>query len=198
TAATPPASWTTTRARSFPSSTTRCACTACVATSACPRPRCTPRSAPTRCSVTCPSCSPTASISSSSPTVARLAPASRGSPAAPARHQRGYRRHNGELLERDDLKQHLSDILSGMFSLGGQPDTAIVQQRIRLHPAFAAVTYKGIPDVRVILYRNEPAMAMLRLPTREAGGRANPHPGGLGAGGGLGTGLAHHAAARNR
>src|SRR5262249_42021146 len=90
------------------------------------------------------------------------------------------------------------DILSGMYSLGGQPDTAIVQQRVRLHPAFEAITYKGIPDVRVVLYRNEPAMAMLRLPTKESGGRANLHQGGIGAGVDLETGLTHHAVQRNR
>ena len=33
-----------------------------------------------------------------------------------------------------------------------------------------------------LLYRGEPAMAMLRLPTRESGGRANLHQGGIGAG----------------
>jgi alpha-L-glutamate ligase-like protein len=114
------------------------------------------------------------------------------------RDQHGFRRHNGEVLHLDDLKQHFSDILSGMFSLGGQPDSALVQQRIRLHPAFAAVTFKGIPDVRIILYRNEPAMAMLRLPTKESGGRANLHQGGIGVGIDLETGLTHHAVQRNR
>jgi alpha-L-glutamate ligase-like protein len=109
-----------------------------------------------------------------------------------------YLRHNGEPLSLEALKQHLSDILSGMYSLGGQTDRAIVQQRIRLHPAFAAISYKGIPDVRVILYRNEPAMAMLRLPTRESNGRANLHQGGLGAGVDLESGLTHHAVQRNR
>jgi alpha-L-glutamate ligase-like protein len=97
-------------------------------------------------------------------------------------------RHNGEKVRLDSLKQHISDILSGMYSLGGRPDEAIVQQRIRLHPAFAALSYKGIPDVRVILYRNEPAMAMLRLPTRESNGRANLHQGGIGTGVDLDTG----------
>jgi alpha-L-glutamate ligase-like protein len=114
------------------------------------------------------------------------------------RDGRQYLRHNGEKLWLDALRQHLSDILSGMYSLGGQPDTAIVQQRVRPHPAFAAVSYKGIPDVRVVLYRNEPAMAMLRLPTRESGGRANLHQGGLGAGIDLDTGTTHHAVRRNR
>jgi alpha-L-glutamate ligase-like protein len=85
-----------------------------------------------------------------------------------------------------------------MYSLGGQTDTAIVQQRIRLHPAFAAISYKGIPDVRVILYRNEPAMAMLRLPTRASNGRANLHQGGIGTGVDLDTGVTHHAVQRDR
>jgi len=109
-----------------------------------------------------------------------------------------YVRHNGEQIDLDAMRQHLSDILSGMYSLGGQSDEAIIQQRIRLHPAFAAISYKGIPDVRVILYRNEPAMAMLRLPTKESGGRANLHQGGIGAGVDLDSGLTSHAVQRNR
>lgn len=114
------------------------------------------------------------------------------------RNAQGFQRHNGEVLCIDGLRQHLSDILSGMYSLGGQPDSALVQQRMKLHPAFAAISYKGIPDVRVIVYRNEPAMAMLRLPTRESNGRANLHQGGIGAGIDLDTGLTTHAVQRNR
>jgi alpha-L-glutamate ligase-like protein len=109
-----------------------------------------------------------------------------------------FRRHNGETLPRDQLRQHLSDVLSGMYSLGGLPDRAILQQRVRLHPAFEPVAYQGIPDIRVVLYRNEPAMAMLRLPTRESNGRANLHQGGLGVGIDLASGLTHHAVQRNR
>ncbi len=107
-------------------------------------------------------------------------------------------RHNGEILPADKLRQHLSDILSGMYSLGGRPDRAIVQQRVLLHPAFQPIAYKGIPDIRVILYRNEPAMAMLRLPTKASNGRANLHQGGIGAGVDLQTGLTNHAVQRNR
>jgi alpha-L-glutamate ligase-like protein len=107
-------------------------------------------------------------------------------------------RHNGERLPLEGMRQHMSDILSGMYSLGGQPDTAMVQQRVRLHSTFASVSYKGIPDVRIIVYRNEPAMAMLRLPTRESNGRANLHQGGIGTGIDLATGITHHAVQRNR
>lgn len=109
-----------------------------------------------------------------------------------------YIRHNGERLGVEAIRQHLTDILSGMYSLGGQPDRAIVQQRIRLHPAFESIAYKGIPDIRVILYRGEPAMAMLRLPTKTSNGRANLHQGGIGAGIDLTSGITHHAVQRNR
>jgi alpha-L-glutamate ligase-like protein len=109
-----------------------------------------------------------------------------------------YLRHNGALLRPDQLRQHLSDILSGMYSLGGQPDQALIQQRVRLHSAFEPIAYKGIPDIRVILYRGEPAMAMLRLPTKASNGRANLHQGGIGTGVDLDTGLTNHAVVRNR
>src|SRR5262245_19228442 len=35
-----------------------------------------------------------------------------------------FRRHNGEMLSRDHMVQHLSDVLSGMYSLGALPDRA--------------------------------------------------------------------------
>src|SRR5947209_5363124 len=54
----------------------------------------------------------------------------------------GFLRHNGERLTLDEVRQHLSDILSGMYSLGGRPDEAILQQRVRLHPAFEPISYK--------------------------------------------------------
>jgi alpha-L-glutamate ligase-like protein len=107
-------------------------------------------------------------------------------------------RHSGERMRLEQVRQHLSDILSGMYSLGGRPDSALVQQRVRLHPAFASVAHKGIPDIRVILYRNQPAMAMLRLPTKASNGRANLHQGGIGAGIDLETGVTIHAVQCNR
>jgi alpha-L-glutamate ligase-like protein len=107
-------------------------------------------------------------------------------------------RHNGDRLPLDHLQQHISDMLSGMYSLGGRPDQALIQQCIHLHPDFAALTYKGIPDIRIILYRNEPAMAMLRLPTKASNGRANLHQGGIGVGIEMASGITFHAVKKNR
>jgi alpha-L-glutamate ligase-like protein len=124
--------------------------------------------------------------------------AGRGVLVVTGRVSSAFIRHNGEVMDWERLRQHLSDILSGMYSLGGRPDAALVQQRVRLHPCFERVAYKGIPDIRVILYRNEPAMAMLRLPTKASNGRANLHQGGIGVGVDLASGLTHHAVQRNR
>jgi alpha-L-glutamate ligase-like protein len=124
--------------------------------------------------------------------------AGRGVLVITGRTETHFRRHNGQLLSRDHLRQHFSDVLSGLYSLGALPDRAIVQQRVQLHPAFEALAYQGIPDIRVVLYRHEPAMAMLRLPTKESNGRANLHQGGIGVGIDLASGFTHHAVQHNR
>jgi alpha-L-glutamate ligase-like protein len=124
--------------------------------------------------------------------------AGRGVLVIAGREQDLYLRHNDECLTLEDLQRHIADILSGMYSLGGQPDQALIQYRVQLHPMFAPISYRGIPDIRIVLYRNEPMMAMLRLPTRESNGRANLHQGGIGAGIDLATGVTHHAVQYSR
>ena len=106
-------------------------------------------------------------------------------------------RSNGERLDFAELHQHVSSIISGLFSLGGRPDAALVQQRVVPDPVFAAISFEGTPDVRVILYKNKPVMAMLRLPTKISSGRANLHQGAVGVGVDLGTGITVHAVLKN-
>src|SRR5262249_9148970 len=72
--------------------------------------------------------------------------AGRGVLVVRSRAGTGFVRHDGRWLTLDYLRQHCSDILSGMYSLGGLPDRVIVQQRVRLHPAFDAISSNGIPD----------------------------------------------------
>ncbi len=88
----------------------------------------------------------------------------------------------GRALSLTELQYHLSAILAGLYTLSGQPDRAIVEERILPHPAFHHIALGGTPDVRVLLFRNKPAMAMIRLPTRASAGRANLHQGAVGAG----------------
>jgi len=108
-----------------------------------------------------------------------------------------YLKANGRLIDCDGIRQHSADILSGMYSIGGQPDRVIVQERVELHPAFNGISPRGIPDVRLVLYRFELAMAMLRLPTLESNGRANLHQGGIGVGIDLCSGRTHCALYRD-
>ena len=98
---------------------------------------------------------------------------------------------SGRGLSWGDVRYHLSTVISGLHSLGGQPDQAIVEQRIVTHPALDTISVGGTPDVRVILYRGIPVMAMVRLPTSASGGRANLHQGAIAAAIDLNTGRTH-------
>ncbi|KTC68715.1 glutathione synthase/ribosomal protein S6 modification enzyme [Legionella birminghamensis] len=99
-----------------------------------------------------------------------------------------YRQINGKLLTNQEMDYHLSCLLSGAYSLGGHADYAIVEHRVVVDPVFKEVSYEGIPDIRIITLLGYPAMAMVRLPTRQSGGKANLHQGAIGAGINLGTG----------
>jgi alpha-L-glutamate ligase-like protein len=89
---------------------------------------------------------------------------------------------SGERTRLVDLTYHMTTILSGLYSLAAQPDRIIIEQRIVRHPVFESIAVGGTPDVRIVLYRCVPVMAMVRLPTRESRGRANLHQGAIAAG----------------
>lgn len=92
------------------------------------------------------------------------------------------------IVTEDDLKNQISNIIEGSFSRTNTPDVAFFEERIKLSKVFKPYSYKGMPDVRVIVYNNVPVMAMLRLATRESGGRANLQLGGIGCGVDMATG----------
>lgn len=89
---------------------------------------------------------------------------------------------NGAIIDADGLGHHISNILGGVYSLGGHVDQAIIEYRVHFDPVFNAISYLGVPDIRMLVYRGVPAMAMLRLPTRQSDGRANLHQGAVGVG----------------
>jgi alpha-L-glutamate ligase-like protein/uncharacterized protein (TIGR02421 family) len=80
------------------------------------------------------------------------------------------------------LKAHIIDIVDGRFSVNNNPDSAFFEQRIITHESLTPYTYKGLPDIRVVVFNLVPVMAMLRLPTKESDGRANLQQGALGIG----------------
>lgn len=96
---------------------------------------------------------------------------------------------DGKTITVDDIKSHILNILDGAFSLANMPDIAFFEERLTLLKLFKPYAYKGIPDIRVIVFNRIPVMAMLRLPTRESGGKANLQQGGIGVGIDLATGV---------
>jgi alpha-L-glutamate ligase-like protein len=96
---------------------------------------------------------------------------------------------DGSIITIEDFKNHIRNILEGSFSLSGVPDTAFFEERLRLLKLFKPYAFKGIPDIRVIVYNKVPVMAMLRLPTRESGGKANLQQGAVGVGIDLASGV---------
>ena len=93
-----------------------------------------------------------------------------------------YRKVDGLLLNPEEVGYHLFNIISGIYSLGGQPDKALIEYRVQFDPIFEAISYQGVPDIRVIVFLGVPVMSMVRLPTRMSGGKANLHQGAIGAG----------------
>ena len=99
-----------------------------------------------------------------------------------SRRENLFLKANGMELTTDDIRRHASNVLSGLFSLGGTPDVAIVEELIRPDPLYENLSVEGVPDIRVIVYRGFPVMTMMRLSTRASDGKANLHQGAIGLG----------------
>ncbi len=108
------------------------------------------------------------------------------------------RRSNDKLMDIEEVKHHISGILSGLYSLKGHSDTAIIQAKIDKHSIFDNYSYGGIPDIRVIVFEGYPVMSMVRLPTKSSDGRANLHQGAIGAGLNLSDGSTNNAVIKNQ
>ncbi|GED22482.1 alpha-L-glutamate ligase-like protein [Halomonas halmophila] len=93
-----------------------------------------------------------------------------------------YIKPSGTHLTLPDVERHVSNILSGLYSLGGSPDVALVEGLIDFDESFSAYTHEGVPDIRVIVFKGYPVMAMMRLSTAASDGKANLHQGAVGVG----------------
>ncbi|HEX7013013.1 MAG TPA: alpha-L-glutamate ligase-like protein [Steroidobacteraceae bacterium] len=100
-----------------------------------------------------------------------------------------YRTISGTIVDAEELSHHLSNAINGQFSLGGVPDVVIVEAMVHFSPLFERVSFQGVPDIRIIVFRGIPIMSMVRLPTRGSHGKANLHQGAVGAGIDIATGV---------
>ncbi len=104
-----------------------------------------------------------------------------------------YFKANGHEESLSEIKRHVTDILAGLFSLGGSIDVAVIEALIQFDNAFDGFSFEGVPDVRVIVFKGFPVMAMMRLSTAASDGKANLHQGAVGVGIDIATGKALHA-----
>jgi len=105
------------------------------------------------------------------------------------RKRNSFRLSSGVFISEGEIQHHISNIVGGQYSLSGNPDKALIEYCVHFEPTFAEVSYQGVPDIRVVVHRGYPAMAMVRLPTRASDGKANLHQGAVGAGVDLGSGM---------
>ena len=113
----------------------------------------------------------------------------RGILVVTGRTPNGFTKPNGDIITDREIFNHVSNTLSGLYSLGGQLDRAMIEYRVKFSDVFKDISYQGIPDVRLIIYKGYPVMGMLRLATKESDGKANLHQGAIGAGIDINTGL---------
>ncbi|ACJ29090.1 Glutathione synthase/Ribosomal protein S6 modification enzyme (glutaminyl transferase) [Shewanella piezotolerans WP3] len=104
-----------------------------------------------------------------------------------------YYKPNGQEVTPSEVYRHVSNVLSGLFSLGGNPDVAIVEGLIQFDPVFDGYSYEGVPDIRLIVFKGFPIMGMIRLSTAASDGKANLHQGAVGVGVDIATGKGLHA-----
>ena len=110
----------------------------------------------------------------------------------------GFRKSSGSVVSPGEVKRHLTNIISGLHSLGGRQDLAFVEELVKVDPVFRPFSHEGVPDIRLIVFKGFPIMAMLRLATRASDGKANLHQGAIGVGIDISTGNAVQAVMNNR
>ena len=98
------------------------------------------------------------------------------------KYEDGYVKASGSKISFIEFNRHISSTLTGLYSLGGQPDKVMVEKMVHFTDTFQNYTYQGVPDIRVIVFRGYPVMAMTRLSTKASDGKANLHQGAVGVG----------------
>lgn len=100
---------------------------------------------------------------------------------------------SGAIITLADIRRHLSNTLAGLYSLGGANDEVLIEDLIEFDTCFNGFSFEGVPDIRIVVFRGFPVMAMLRLATRASDGKANLHQGAVGVGLDLATGRSLNA-----
>ncbi|MDQ2051238.1 sugar-transfer associated ATP-grasp domain-containing protein [Natronolimnohabitans sp. A-GB9] len=82
----------------------------------------------------------------------------------------------------DELLGHVRSIVEGQYDPMGLEGVAVIEGLIHPDDHLLSIAGQGVPDIRVIVFKGFPIMAMTRLPTEESDGAANLHMGAVGVG----------------
>ncbi len=96
---------------------------------------------------------------------------------------------SGKIWTLSKLKQHVNEILSGIYSQDGDTDTAYIEPLILQHDSLQSLAPYGLSDIRIIAGKGKLISAMLRMPTKGSSGKANLHQGAVGIAIDLATGI---------
>jgi alpha-L-glutamate ligase-like protein/uncharacterized protein (TIGR02421 family) len=105
---------------------------------------------------------------------------------------------SGRQIGKEELFDHIHDILDGRYSISNVGDYAFMEQYIEADERVGKYSYEGLPDIRVVVHNLIPVMAMLRLPTKESEGKANLHLGAVGVGIDIAKGEATYISYKNK
>nr|MDD3719765.1 DUF1704 domain-containing protein [Candidatus Gracilibacteria bacterium] len=95
----------------------------------------------------------------------------------------------GEIVSEEILLDHMLDILNGDFSLNYGYDKVLIEEKLIPGNGFEKFCQYGLADIRLIVYNLVPVAAMIRVPTKISGGKANLSQGGAGFGIEVGSGI---------
>jgi alpha-L-glutamate ligase-like protein len=107
--------------------------------------------------------------------------------------EKAWIRSNHKVMTKEQLRIHFEKILDGAFSMGDSKDIVIIEERILNDSTLKKYSFRGVPDIRLIIFNKIPVMAMIRFPTKISDGKANLHAGGICAGINIATGITTNA-----
>ena len=87
---------------------------------------------------------------------------------------------NGNKISAKQIAKHACEILAGSYSQDGSEDAVFIEPLLKQHAQLSQLAEFGLSDIRIILKQHKLVAAMLRLPTRQSGGKANLHQGAIG------------------
>ena len=105
---------------------------------------------------------------------------------------------SGKTITEEDLLENIEDILDGRYSLASLPDIALIETRLISAELIPNLVMQGLPDIRIVMFKLIPMLAMLRIPTPLSEGKANVHLGGIGIGVDIVTGKTTSATQYNK